>query len=318
MIDLAGPANSRIRRLLMTTGIILLLPIGACGQNQSASPESSPTTFASPQDAGNAVFDAAKSQDLDEIVRIFGPEAKHILASGDPTENKIELMNFAQSYQVMNRWRRLTDGGELLIVGADNNEFPIPLVKNASGQWYWDTAAGEQEILSRRIGRNELNAISVCGAIVDAQNQYFAQKHGGVNQYAQKFLSDPGQKNGLYWPEVQGQPRSPLGPLVANATSEGYKANPGHHQPYHGYYYIMLYRQGTAAKGGTKDYIINGKMSGGFAVLAYPASYGNSGIMTFIINQNGVLFQKNLGKTTDQVASTITEFNPDKTWTVVH
>ena len=315
MFDFAGNrTTTTLRNFSLTVSVaVLLLPIAACSKKESAAVESSPQTFTSPQDAGKALADAAKTQDPDQIMRIFGPEAKEIIASGDPTENKAALANFAQSYQVMNRWRRLSDGRELLIVGADNNTFPIPLVKNASGQWYFDTVAGKEEILSRRIGHNELNAMSVCGAIADAQAQYFTQKH----QYAQKFISDSGQQNGLYWPEVQGQPRSPLGPMVAYATSEGYKAQPDHHQPYHGYYYVILNKQGPGAPGGAKDYIVNGKMTGGFAVLAYPANYGDSGIMTFLINKDGLLLQKDLGKSTDQAASAMTEFNPDQSWTVV-
>ena len=147
--------------------------------------------------------------------------------------------------------------------------------------------------------------------------EYFSEKHGGVKQYAQKFISDSGQQNGLYWPEVQGQPRSPLGPLAANATAEGYKADPNRHQPFHGYYFVMLDKQGAGAHGGAKDYVVDGKMTGGFAVVAYPAKYGDSGVMTFMVNQDGVIVQKDLGQSTDQVASAMTEFNPDKTWTVV-
>jgi hypothetical protein len=314
----ANRGSNVVRHLSLTLSIaILLLAVAACSKKESAAVEAGPDTFASPEDAGKALASATKSQDLDQIVRIFGPEAKEILASGDPTENKASLSEFAKSYQVMNRWRKLADGGQLLIVGADNNVFPIPLMKSAAGRWYFDTKAGKEEILSRRIGHNELDTISICGAIADAQAQYFAQKHAGIKQYAQKFISDPGQQNGLYWPKVQGQPRSPLGPMVAYATSEGYKAEPNHHQPYHGYYYVMLSRQGPGAKGGANEYIVNGKMRGGFAVLAYPENYGDSGIMTFLINQDGVLLQKDFGKTTNQVASAIMEFNPDSSWTVV-
>jgi hypothetical protein len=319
MFELAGNlGNTAVRHLLLTvSAAMLLLPVTSCSKKESAVVEAGPKTFASPQDAGKTLADAARAQDLDQIVRIFGPEAKEILASGDPTENKASLSEFAKSYQLMNRWRKLADGGQLLIVGADNNVFPIPVMKNAAGRWYFDTAAGKEEILSRRIGRNELDAISICGAIVDAQAQYFAQKHAGTKQFAQKFISDPGQQNGLYWPEIQGQARSPIGPMVAYATSEGYKVEPNRHQPYHGYYYVMLSGQGPGAKGGAKEYIVNGKMRGGFAVLAYPADYGDSGIMTFLINQDGVLLQKDFGKTTNEVASAITEFNPDNSWTIV-
>ena len=316
MIDFAdNGAMSRVRRFLLTAGLAMLLPIGGCHKRESA--PAGPQTFASPQDAGKAVEDAAKSQDMNQILVVFGPEAKEILASGDDTENKAALRAFATSYQVMNRWRKLPDGGQLLLVGADNQAFPIPLKKNAAGQWYFDTVAGKDEMLSRRIGRNELTTIDVCAAIADAQAQYLSQKHGGVRQFAQKFLSDPGQQNGLFWESPAGAPRSPLGPLVVNASAEGYKADPNHHQAYHGYYYLMLDSQGPSAIGGARNYLVNGKMTGGYAVVAYPANYGQSGIMTFMFNQDGPLIQKDLGKSTDQVASAITEFDPDKSWTVV-
>ena len=305
------------RQLLLALSIALLLPIGACNKQGSATAPAGPRTFSSPEDAGKALAAAAKSQNQDELLQIFGPGAGDVVASGDATEDKASLNGFAQAYQTMNRWRKLSDGSEVLLVGADNQAFPIPLKKNAAGQWYFDTAAGKDEILSRRIGQDEITAITVITAVADAQSEYFAQKHDGVNEYAQKFISDSGQQNGLYWPQVSGQPKSPLGPLVAFATSEGYKADPSHHQPFYGYYFAMLDKQGTNAIGGEKNYIVGGKMTGGFAVVAYPAQYGDSGVMTFLLNQNGPLLQKDLGNSTDQVAAAMTEFNPDKTWTVV-
>jgi hypothetical protein len=217
----------------------------------------------------------------------------------------------------MHRWRRLQDDSQLLITGVDNKTFPIPLKKNVAGQWYFDTHAGKEEILARRIGKNENAAMDICAAIADAQQEYFSQHHDGVNQYAQKFISDEGQRNGLYWPPVDGQPKSPLGPLVAFATSEGYTVHPDQHHPYYGYYFVMLDKQGADAKGGAKSYVVNGKMARGFGVLAYPSQYGDSGIMTFMINQNGVVFQKDLGKNTDELAAKVTEFNPDKSWQAV-
>jgi Protein of unknown function (DUF2950) len=316
MIDFAdNPATSCMQRLLLAASLVALLPIGGCHKQPSA--PAGPQTFASPQDAGNALENAAKSQDMNQILVIFGPEAKDLLASGDETENKAALSAFSQAYQVMNRWRKLGDGGQLLIVGYDNQTFPVPLMKNAAGQWHFDTAAGKEEMLSRRIGRNELTTIDVCAAIADAQAQYFSQKHGGVRQYASKFISDPGQQNGLYWDPSQGTPRSPLGPMIVYASAEGYKIKPDQHQPFHGYYYVLLTGQGPGAIGGAKSYLVNGKMTGGYAVVAYPANYGDSGIMTFMFNQDGPLIQKDLGKSTDKVASAITEFDPDKSWTVV-
>jgi Protein of unknown function (DUF2950) len=271
-------------------------------------------TFASPNDAAKALVGAAKTDNREALLAIFGPGSKDVLYSGDAAEDKASFTGFVSDYDAMHRWRTMPDGSELLITGADNKAFPMPLVKNASGQWAFDTAAGKQELLARRIGRNEMAAIDVCAAITDAQRQYFAQSHDGTKQYAQKFISDEGKKDGLYWPPIEGQPRSPLGPLVAFATAEGFKVKPDSHQPFHGYYFRMLDTQGADAKGGVKNYLVNGKMTGGFAVVAYPAQYGDSGIMTFIINQNGVAYQKDLGKTTSEAASAMTEFTPDKSW----
>lgn len=307
-------ANSTVGCFLLTASIAVLLPITACQKQETANDQAGPKSFASPGEAGIALANAAKAQDQNELKHILGPGSAEIISSGDAVEDKDSLNQFSDNYRVMNRWRKLSDGSQLLLVGADNNAFPIPLVKNASGQWYFDTAAGKDEILARRIGRDEITAIVACGAVADAQTQYFSQKHGGVKQYAQKFISDPSQQNGLYWDSPQGAPRSPLGPLIAYATGEGYKVQPNQHQPFNGYYFGMLGEQGSNAQGGKRLYIANGKMTGGFAVVAYPAQYGDSGVMTFVVNQNGVTYQKDLGKTTDEIASAMTEFNPDKTW----
>jgi hypothetical protein len=216
----------------------------------------------------------------------------------------------------MHRWRRLDDGSQILLVGADNFAFPIPLRKSSGGQWFFDTAAGKDELLNRRVGRNELAVIDICQAAADAQAEYFSQLQDGANtnQYAQKFLSDPGKHNGLFWASQEGQPQSPLGPLVAFATAEGYSAKSDAHAAFHGYYFRMLKGQGAAASGGAKDYVVDGRMVNGFAFVAYPAEYGNSGVMTFMINQDGVLLQKDLGKDTTQAAMAMTQFNPDGGW----
>jgi hypothetical protein len=253
------------------------------------------------------------------VLAIFGANSKDFLLSGDPVQDKTTLAKFVNAYDVMHRWRKMPDGTELLLVGADNFPFPIPLKQSAGGPWFFDTAAGKEEILSRRIGRNELAVIEVCGALADAQAQYFSQVHadGSSKQYALKFISDAGKQNGLYWESQQGQPASPLGPLAAFATQEGYTAKQDAHQPFHGYYFHMLNRQGSGAPGGAKDYVVGGKMVGGFAFVAYPAEYGNSGVMTFMINQDGVLLQKDLGKNTADLASAMSEFNPDASWSIV-
>lgn len=271
-------------------------------------------TFASPEDAGKALADAAKSQNRDTLLSIFGPESKDVIFSKDSAADTANLRGFVDDYDAMHRWRKLDNGSELLITGTDNKTFPIPLKKNAAGQWYFDTQSGKEEILVRQIGNNENAVTDVCTAIANAQQEYFSQHHGGVKQYAQQFFSDEGQQNGLYWPSPEGQPRSPLGPMVADATAQGLKLKPNEHQPFYGYYFVMLDKQGADAKGGAKNYIVNGKMTRGFAVLAYPAKYGDSGIMTFMIDQSGVLYQKDLGTTTDQIAAAMTDFNPDKSW----
>ena len=300
-------------RLLLGAVFALVVSLSSCTKR------SNPVTaeaqmFASPDDAGKALIAAAKSGSPEAIVAIFGPESKEVLDSGDPTQNKETVDAFVAAYQTMNRWRKMDDTTETLVVGVDNFPFPIPLRKNGAGRWFFDLAAGKDEILTRRIGRNELAAIDICAAMANAQAQYHSQPQHGVKQYAQKFISDDGQHNGLYWKAADGQPNSPLGPLAAFATSEGYSVQPNAHLPFHGYYFRMLTKQGDQAKGGAKDYVVNGMMTGGFAILAYPAEYDNSGVMTFVVNQEGVVLQKDLGKTTAQTAAAISEFNPDTSW----
>jgi hypothetical protein len=312
-------AGLAVRILSLTMGVAMLLGFTACGKKEQPAPvaQAGPQTFASPEAAGKALVEAAKAQNQDTMLAIFGPASKELIYSGDATEDKASMEGFAQSYGVMNRWRTFPDGSEILLVGADNQAFPIPLKKNSSGQWYFDTAAGKDEILARRIGRDEIVAIDVCSALADAQAEYFSQKHDGVKQYAQKFISDSGKQNGLYWESPEGQPRSPVGPLVAFATEEGYTIKADAHQPFHGYFFRRLDKQGPDAKGGAKNYIVNGKMTGGFAYVAYPATYNDTGVMTFIVDQDRVVYQKDLGKDTADLAKAMAEFNPDKTWTAL-
>jgi hypothetical protein len=290
----------------------LIIVLAAC--NKSNKP--SFRVFASPEHAGTALLEAARSGDQNALLAIFGTESKDIIFSGDAVQDKGVVDKFSAAYGMMHRWRKMPDGTEVLLIGADNFAFPIPLKKSGGGQWFFDTAAGKDEILTRRIGRNELAVIEVCGAMADAQAGYFSQPHDGgkTGQFALKFISDAGKQNGLYWESPEGQPKSPLGPLVAFATAEGYSAKPNSHTPFHGYYFHMLTRQGVHAPGGAKDYVVDGKMVGGFAFVAYPAEYGNSGVMTFIINQDGVLLQKDLGKTTTETATAMSEFDPDTGW----
>jgi hypothetical protein len=306
-----------IRRIAITARFVLLaliIPLASCGKSDKPSYR----VFSSPDDAGSGLLEAAKSGDQNAVLAVFGPESKDIIFSGDAVQDKATVDAFVTAYGVMHRWRKLADDAQILIIGADNFAFPIPLEKNAAGQWYFDVAAGKKEILARRIGRNELSVIDVCGALADAESEYFSQRlaDGKTKQYALKFISDTGQKNGLYWDSPEGQPKSPLGPLVAFATNEGYSAKPDAHTPFHGYYFHILTGQGSQAPGGAKDYVVNGKMVGGFAFVAFPAEYGNSGIMTFIISQDGILLQKDLGKTTAETAGAMTKFDPDPTWTV--
>ncbi len=301
--------------------ILLALVVSLASCNKSEKPGASEAvqkTFASPDDAAKSLAEAAKAGNHDALIAVFGPGSQDIIFSGDTAQDKTNFDNFIAAYAAMNRWRKQTDGSEVLVVGADNNPFPIPLKKNSAGQWYFDTAAGKDEILSRRIGDNELAAMQVVAAMADAQAEYFSQHHDGVKQYAQKFISDEGKQNGLYWKSPEGQPKSPLGPLAAYAAAtEGFNPEAGKQQPFHGYFYRILTKQGANAKGGAKDYIVNGKMTGGFAFVAYPARYRSTGVMTFIVGQDGGVRQQDLGRRTAAVAGTMRAYDPDPTWAPV-
>jgi hypothetical protein len=301
-----------IRRLTL---LAIVFVLAGCS---SKSVKPAYQTFASPDDAGSALLTAAKGGDPNAVIAVFGPDSKAIVFSGDAVQDKETAATLVTAYEVMHRWRKMPDGSQILLLGADNFPFPIPLKKNAAGQWYFDVAAGKEEILMRRIGRNELAVMDVCNALADAEAQYFSMRHddGSTRQFAAKFISDAGKQNGLYWESPEGQPKSPLGPMAAYATNEGYNVKPDSHVPFHGYYFHMLTGQGPNAPGGAKDYIVDGKMTGGFAFVAYPAEYRNSGVMTFLINQDGVLLQKDLGSTTEQTAVAMTQFDPDHSWTL--
>jgi Protein of unknown function (DUF2950) len=307
-------ATRRTTILCRLIPLAIVILVAGCGKS-AAKP--SYETFASPDDAGNALLTAAKSGDPNAVIAVFGADSKDIVMTGDPVQDKNTVNQVIAAYNTMHRWRKMPDDSQTLLLGAENFPFPIPLKKNPAGQWYFDVAAGREEILIRRIGRNELAVMDVCVALADAQAQYFSMRHddGSTHQFAAKFISDPGKQNGLYWEAPEGQPKSPLGPLAAFATNEGYSLKPDSHVPFHGYYFHMLTRQGSNAPSGAKDYLVNGKMTGGFAFVAYPAEYRNSGVMTFIINQDGVLLQKDLGADTTQTASAMTEFDPDSSWT---
>jgi hypothetical protein len=275
-------------------------------------------SFSSADEAAKAAVNAARNNDDKTLLAIFGAQAKQILFSGDPVADKERRAHFIAAYDEKNR---LAEEGRsmILIVGKQDWPFPIPLVKKGQG-WVFDTEKGKQEILNRRVGENELNTIQSILAVVDAEREYAIKDHNsdGLLEYAQKFVSDPGKKNGLYWDVKQGEPQSPLGPIMIRARQEGYqRKSVTTPSPYHGYYYRIISAQGKNAPGGAYSYIVKGKMIGGFAVVAYPAEYGNSGVMTFIVNHDGKVFQKNLGANTAAVAKGMKEYNPDKTWTEV-
>ena len=273
------------------------------------------TTFSSAAEASRALFRAAQAGNEGALLRIFGPDGKEIISSGDPVEDKISRDQFVRKYREMNRLVEEPDGTVRLYIGAENWPMPIPLV-NKSGAWYFDTGAGREEILFRRIGRNEIAAMRVLQELVDAQKEYYSEpRDNAVKQYAQKFVSDQDKHNGLYWKTSNGENESPIGPLVAYANSEGYPKDPNFGPgPFQGYYYGVLTRQGKNASGGAKNYIVNGNMTRGFAFLAYPAEYGASGVMSFIVDQDGIVYQKDLGPNTTNLAKTLSMYDPDETW----
>jgi hypothetical protein len=280
-----------------------------------AGQQSGQKTFASPGEAAQAMIAAAKADNTDALLQIFGPEGKELISSGDDVADKNSRNNTAQRYEQLHRLVREPDDTVTVYMGAENWPFPIPLVKKGNA-WYFDTPAGKQEVLYRRIGKNELTTMDVLHAIVDAQKQYQSATHDGetVKQYAVKIVSDPGKHNGLYWKVAAGEPESPIGPLIADAVSAGYTKKQGGPTPFHGYIYKHLNSQGSAAAGGAKEFMADGKMTGGFGVLAYPAEYRNSGVMTFMVNQDGIVYQKDLGPDTAKIAAAMTQYNPDPSW----
>ena len=268
-------------------------------------------TFSSAEDASSALVTAMQNSDEKAMLDVLGQEGKQIVSSGDETEDAHSRANFVQCYQEMHRLVKEPDGTTTLYIGAKNWPTPIPLV-NKGHSWYFDTEAGKKEILYRRIGRNEMSAIRVCQELVAAEKEFYSTQQ---NEYAQKIFSDEGQHNGLYWKAADGEPQSPIGPLVASAVAEGYdKGRGGPPTPYRGYYFRVLTRQGKDGPGGAKSYLVNGKMTGGFAFVAYPAEYRSSGVMTFIVGLDGVLYQKDLGKKTDVLAKAMKEYNPNSSW----
>ena len=307
---------------LKTLGALLVMAaaLAACGRahdTTTAVPaQPAQRSFASPEEAGAAVLAAAQAGDQAALLTIFGPDAKEILSSGDTVKDRENMHDFVAAYMQMHRWRKIKAGGEMLYIGADNFLFPIPLDEKSAGAWQFDTDAGKDEILARRIGRNELATIAACTALANAQVQYFSRNHDAdpVRQYAQRIVSDEGKQDGLYWPVSTGQAPSPLEDVYEFAKAAGYTGAGTHPRPFNGYYFLMLTKQGDRAPGGAKDYIVDGKMTGGFAFVAYPAEYRNSGIMTFIVGPDGVVYQQDLGASTATTAAAMTEYNPGDGW----
>jgi len=318
MLRLLKQESDRTRSILLlgpllTVSAIVALSASCSNQHsQTATVAIQQTSYASPAAAGAALFEAAKTGDQNELMAVFGPEGRDILFSGDAVKDRDAMQRFVKAYTQMNRWSPRSSGDEILCIGADNFPFPVPLARNASGQWVFNTAGGKDEILARRIGDGELTAIGVLTEVVEAQHEYFDR----ARQFAQKFVSDPGQHNGLYWPAEEGQRASPLGRLAEEARALGYSES-DKPQPFNGYYYKILTQQGDAAKGGAKDYERDGKLTQGFALVAWPAKYRDSGITTFLVAKDGRIYQKDLGENTMQQAGAMTTYNPDAGWTVV-
>jgi len=299
--------------LIVTACALSLGPFAPCAVAQQGNEK----TFASPGDAVLAVYDAVKSGDQQTLNAILGSNADQVMHTGDEVADKKMAADFIRRYDQMHRVVIEPDQTATLYVGAENWPMPIPIVKNSSGAWYFDTEAGIKEILYRRIGANENDAIDVLHTLVEAQREYASTVQSGdkTKHYALKFLSDEGKHNGLYWKTSDNEPPSPIGPLLVDAAGQGYSVQPGKQTPFHGYYYRMLTAQGAAAKGGAHSYLVNGELVRGFAFGAYPAEYRNSGVMTFIVNQDGIVYENDLGQETGKIASSMSEYNPDKGWT---
>ena len=279
----------------------------------------SPRTFKSPDAAVDSLVSALRADDTKALDGIFGKDGKAIVSSGDAVADRNGYGRFVEAYDAKHQLTPAADGEMTLTIGQGDWPFPVPIVKADKG-WQFDTAAGKDEILNRRIGRNELSTIQVCLAIVDAQHEYarLDPTGQGLPVYERRIISEKGRKNGLYWPTPAGTETSPLGPLVAHAADEGYASGrdaTGAAAPYHGYHYRLLTAQGPHARGGTMDYVIDSRLIGGFGVLAYPAEYGGSGVMTFMVNHEGVVYQRDLGPDTEQVAKSMKTFDPGDGWT---
>jgi Protein of unknown function (DUF2950) len=299
---------------LVAAACAVLTAAGACNRG-------APKTFATPEDAVRALIDAAKTKSVDPVVAIFGRDGQALIDSAEPATARRNREVFSAA--VAEKWHLddQPDGTKLLVIGNEDWPFPVPLIKAASG-WRFDTAAGTEEVIARRIGRNELATIRICSTYVAAQRLYAEVGHDGqpAGRYAKTIDSEPGRQNGLYWPAAPGQKRSPLGDLVAHAAAEGRRLGKdgGQPSPFHGYHFKILTAQGAAARGGAKDYVVDGHLSGGFALVAWPAQYDATGIMTFVVNHEGVVHEKDLGVETAATASAMTRYDPDSSWKAVN
>jgi hypothetical protein len=296
--------TSRWTTLALGVAAVLIAVISAPAQQR----------FKTAEEAADALVAAARAGDRDAVMNVLGPGSAQIVSSGDPVADANGRQEFLAAYDAGHRV--VTESGKpaTLVIGESDWPFPIPIVAK-DGEWQFDAAAGREELLARRIGRNELATIQAVLAYYDAQNEFAEMRKdkNGMPIYAQQIISSPNQKDGLYWPAAEGQEESPLGEAVAAATGQGYRVG-GPRAPYHGYYYKILTRQGPTAPGGAIDYVVRGSMIGGFALVAYPAEYGNSGVMTFLVNHKGDVLEKDLGQGTAKIAAGMTSFNPDDTW----
>ncbi|MDR3415811.1 MAG: DUF2950 domain-containing protein [Nevskia sp.] len=275
-------------------------------------------TFPTAHAAARALAAAAKADDIPALLQIFGPTGKDLVESGDDVADKTARTHFAAAYEARHTMRNVSTGRFILEVGKADWPVPVPIVKK-DGHWMFDSASGLQEVLYRRVGRNELAAIRVCHALIDAEREYALAGHDGnpSGAYTKRLVSEPGTQNGLYWPVKEDEPASPAGPFVAHASANGYDVLEGKPTPFYGYFFRVLTAQGPHAHRGARDYMVDGRLTAGVALLAYPAEYRNSGVMTFIISRHGTLYQKDLGPDTEAAAKAITAYDPDPSWAKV-
>ena len=303
--------GGKVARLAVLLTLATVVPPSAPAQAGSQK------TFSSSAEAVDVLIRAVRDSNTSDLLAILGPGTEEVISSGDPVADKNGRYRFLAGYDLKHSLSDSAPHQLSLNVGKEGWPFPIPLIE-ANGKWYWDGTAGKEEILYRRIGNNELAAIEACKGVVAAQRDYAAVGHDGLSAgiYAQRLVSEPGKQDGLYWPVGEGEDTSPAGPLLAQASSEGYGGS-GKPSPYHGYYYRLLKAQGANAQGGAKSYILDGNMTGGFALVAYPADYRSSGVMTFLVNKSGLIYQKDLGDETADLAQQMAEYNPDKSWKIL-